>query len=128
YLRGSNGKSAIDRSRIMKMLWDAVGSEFGGRHDLYEQNYLGQEDVHFMSTHRTALADGTMASLEELVENAMSDYDLQGWTDPDLVPAARVNSHPGALAARASSDPSPASSRRESPSSPPAPLPEWCAA
>lgn len=94
YLRGSNGKSAIDRSRIMKMLWDAVGSEFGGRHDLYEQNYLGQEDVHFMSTHRTALADGTMASLEELVENAMSDYDLQGWTAPDLISNDDVNSHP----------------------------------
>jgi 4-hydroxyphenylacetate 3-monooxygenase len=93
YLRGSNGKTAIDRSRIMKMLWDAVGSEFGGRHDLYEQNYLGQEDVHFMSSHRTALADGTMSYLEGLVGNAMSDYDLNGWTAPDLISNDDVDTH-----------------------------------
>jgi len=24
--------------KLMKLLWDAVGSEFGGRHELYEIN------------------------------------------------------------------------------------------
>ena len=30
----------------MKLLWDAVGTEFGGRHELYERNYAGNhEDI-----------------------------------------------------------------------------------
>jgi 4-hydroxyphenylacetate 3-monooxygenase len=91
FYRGSNDLTAVDRSRIMKMLWDAIGSEFGGRHDLYEQNYLGQEDVHYMSIHRTALASGQMAALEGLVDKAMSDYDLNGWTAPDLIGNDDVN-------------------------------------
>jgi len=91
YLRGSNGRTAEDRSRIMKLLWDATGSEFGGRHDLYEQNYLAQEDTHFMTLNRTAGVDGTYARLEGLVETAMADYNLGGWTAPDLVGASDVS-------------------------------------
>ena len=30
----------------MKLLWDAIGTEFGGRHELYECNYSGNhEDI-----------------------------------------------------------------------------------
>ena len=30
----------------MKLLWDAIGTEFGGRHELYEMNYAGNhEDI-----------------------------------------------------------------------------------
>ena len=30
----------------MKLLWDAIGTEFGGRHELYERNYAGGwEDI-----------------------------------------------------------------------------------
>ena len=28
----------------MKLLWDAVGTEFGGRHELYERNYAGNHE------------------------------------------------------------------------------------
>ena len=28
----------------MKLLWDAVGTEFGGRHELYEINYSGSHE------------------------------------------------------------------------------------
>ncbi len=31
----------IERIKIMKLLWDATGTEFGGRHALYELNYAG---------------------------------------------------------------------------------------
>ncbi|MDK7178937.1 4-hydroxyphenylacetate 3-hydroxylase C-terminal domain-containing protein, partial [Micrococcus luteus] len=44
YTRGSNDISHIDRNKILKLLWDAVGSEFGGRHELYEINYAGNQD------------------------------------------------------------------------------------
>jgi len=38
-LRGSNGIDYKDRIKIMKLLWDAIGTEFGARHELYEMNY-----------------------------------------------------------------------------------------
>jgi aromatic ring hydroxylase len=41
YVRGSNGYDAVSRVKVMKLLWDAIGSEFGSRHELYERNYGG---------------------------------------------------------------------------------------
>src|SRR5881397_2825165 len=41
YLRGSDGTGAVERVKLMKLLWDATGTEFGGRHELYERNYAG---------------------------------------------------------------------------------------
>ena len=28
----------------MKLMWDAMGTEFGGRHELYERNYFGSHE------------------------------------------------------------------------------------
>ena len=44
YVRGSGGVSAVERVKLMKLLWDAVGSEFGARHELYEVNYSGSHE------------------------------------------------------------------------------------
>ena len=44
FVRGSNGYSAEDRVKLMKLMWDAIGSEFGGRHELYERNYFGNHE------------------------------------------------------------------------------------
>jgi len=41
YLRGSYGEDAMTRVKVLKLLWDAIGTEFGGRHELYERNYAG---------------------------------------------------------------------------------------
>src|SRR3954447_9862012 len=35
YVRGSYGTNYKERIKIMKLLWDAIGTEFGGRHELY---------------------------------------------------------------------------------------------
>ena len=35
---------AVERVKIMKALWDSIGSEFGGRHELYERNYSGNHE------------------------------------------------------------------------------------
>ena len=46
YVRGSNGIGYKERIKVMKLLWDAIGTEFGGRHELYEMNYAGNhEDI-----------------------------------------------------------------------------------
>src|SRR6266511_225530 len=44
YLRGSGGVDAVGRVKLMKLLWDAIGTEFGGRHELYEINYSGSHE------------------------------------------------------------------------------------
>jgi 4-hydroxyphenylacetate 3-monooxygenase len=41
YMRGSNGIDYKERIKIMKLLWDAIGTEFGVRQELYELNYSG---------------------------------------------------------------------------------------
>ena len=45
YLRGSDGTDAVERIKLMKLLWDALGTEFGGRHELYERNYAGAPET-----------------------------------------------------------------------------------
>ena len=45
YVRGSNGIDYKERIKIMKLLWDAIGSEFGARHELYEMNYAGSHEL-----------------------------------------------------------------------------------
>jgi two-component FAD-dependent monooxygenase len=84
YLRGSNGVDAQERVKLMKMLWDAVGTEFGGRHELYERNYSGSHEDTRVSLMMSNRADGTLAGYEAFAESAMAEYDLDGWTVPDL--------------------------------------------
>ena len=30
-----------ERIKILRLMWDAIGTEFSGRHELYEINYTG---------------------------------------------------------------------------------------
>lgn len=91
YLRGSNGKTALDRSKTMKLLWDAVGSEFGARHELYELNYFGQPEVSHLTLAELSKHDGTFDHARHLVETCMDQYDLGGWTKEGLVNPDDVN-------------------------------------
>ena len=45
YLRGSGNYDAEERVKLLKLLWDAVGSEFAGRHELYERTYAGNYEA-----------------------------------------------------------------------------------
>jgi 4-hydroxyphenylacetate 3-monooxygenase len=85
YVRGSNGMEAIDRIKVMKLLWDATGSEFGGRHELYERNYGGNHEQIKYETLFAAQAMGVMERLEGYADDCMSEYDLDGWTLPDFI-------------------------------------------
>ena len=81
FVRGSNGVGHIERIKIMKLLWDSIGSEFGGRHELYERNYSGNhEDVRI---HQLQFAErtGSMAAMTALVDQCLSDYDEHGWVN-----------------------------------------------
>ncbi|MFZ2995077.1 4-hydroxyphenylacetate 3-hydroxylase N-terminal domain-containing protein [Sphingobium sp.] len=91
FVRGSNGMAAVDRVKLLKLLWDAMGSEFGGRHELYEANYAGNYENIRIETMLTAQATGEMATLQQMVHNYMAEYDLTGWTAPDLINPWDVN-------------------------------------
>ncbi|SFU61773.1 4-hydroxyphenylacetate 3-monooxygenase, oxygenase component [Xenorhabdus koppenhoeferi] len=84
YVRGSNGIDHVERIKILKLMWDAIGSEFGGRHELYEINYAGSQDEIRLQCLRHAYGSGNMNKMMELVDRCLSDYDLNGWTKPHL--------------------------------------------
>ncbi len=81
YYKGA-GIDAEQRVKLSKLAWDAIGSEFGGRHELYERNYAGNIESIKVETFLAAQAAGDRAYLERLVQNCLHDYDLTGWTGP----------------------------------------------
>jgi 4-hydroxyphenylacetate 3-monooxygenase len=91
YVRGSNGIEAVDRVKLMKLLWDSIGSEFGGRHELYERNYSGNHENVRIELLMNAKENGTVASMNGMVEDCMAEYNLDGWTVPDLFNGDDVN-------------------------------------
>ncbi|WP_016590057.1 4-hydroxyphenylacetate 3-hydroxylase C-terminal domain-containing protein, partial [Yersinia pestis] len=84
YVRGSNGIDHVERIKVLKLMWDAMGSEFGGRHELYEINYAGSQDEIRLQCLRQAQGDGSMDQMMAMVDRCLSDYDTQGWTVPHL--------------------------------------------
>ncbi len=84
YLRGSDGIDSVARAKLMKLLWDAVGSEFGGRHELYERNYSGNHENTRIELLNSQVASGQVESYKNFVEACLTEYDLDGWTTPDL--------------------------------------------
>ena len=80
YVRGSHGVDHVERVKIMKLLWDATGTEFAGRHELYERNYSGgYEDIRAQVL-TGAQRGGGLKAMEDLVDQCMADYDTNGWT------------------------------------------------
>jgi 4-hydroxyphenylacetate 3-monooxygenase len=91
YIRGSNGMEAVERVKIMKLLWDCVGTEFAGRHELYERNYSGSYESIRTGALDTAEAAGVGTLLRNYAGQCMTEYDTHGWTVPDLVNSDDVN-------------------------------------
>jgi 4-hydroxyphenylacetate 3-monooxygenase len=85
YLRGSMGYTAEQRVKMMKLLWDAIGTEFAGRHELYEVNYSGAPEATKVIALELANATGATARMKALVDRCLSEYDLEGWNAPDLI-------------------------------------------
>ncbi|MFB8765243.1 4-hydroxyphenylacetate 3-hydroxylase family protein [Nocardiopsis alba] len=90
YLRGSNGTDAVTRVKVMKLLWDAVGTEFGGRHELYERNYAGNHENTRTELFTAQTVNGRIDEYKAFVETCLDEYDLDGWTVPDLSSFGRM--------------------------------------
>jgi 4-hydroxyphenylacetate 3-monooxygenase len=84
YLRGSNGTDAVARVKLMKLLWDAIGTEFGGRHELYERNYAGNHENVRIELLAAQMAGGDLDAYKAFADQCLAEYDLDGWTAPDL--------------------------------------------
>lgn len=99
YLRGSGGLTVDDRSKTMKLLWDAIGSEFGARHELYELNYFGSPELNHLEALNQARVHGELDRMRALVETCMNEYDVNGWTVDDFISPADVTTiRPSAIA------------------------------
>src|SRR5581483_7892306 len=79
YVRGTDDEPSVDRVKLMKLLWDAIGTEFGGRESIRFQ-VLG-----------AAEAMGDADRYRGFAEQCMAEYDLDGWTVPDLINPDDVN-------------------------------------
>jgi aromatic ring hydroxylase len=84
YVRGSGGVDSVERVKLMKLLWDAVGTEFAGRHELYERNYAGSHENTRIELLNAQLAGGEVDGYKAFVDQCLAEYDLDGWTVPDL--------------------------------------------
>ncbi|HLA42963.1 MAG TPA: 4-hydroxyphenylacetate 3-hydroxylase C-terminal domain-containing protein, partial [Aggregatilineales bacterium] len=91
YVRGSNGVEAMDRVKLIKLLWDSIGTEFGGRHELYERNYAGSHETIRFEPLLVAQDTGLAKEWIEFVESCLNEYDIDGWTVPDLINPTDVN-------------------------------------
>ena len=80
YYKGT-GATAEERVKLLKMVWDTIGTEFGGRHELYEVNYAGNHENIRLEALAHADATGLANQYKSFVDSAMSDYDLNGWTN-----------------------------------------------
>ena len=80
YYRGT-GATALERIKLFKLVWDAIGTEFGGRHELYERNYAGNHEQVRVDVVNFARRNGALDQCAKLVDDCLADYDLDGWVD-----------------------------------------------
>ena len=70
----SPGTTALARIKLMKMVWDAIGSEFAGRHAQYEMFYAGAPFL----TKGHMYRNYDFAGAKDLVARALAGYDERG--------------------------------------------------
>ena len=80
YYRGT-GVDAHQRIKLWKLAWDAIGTEFGSRQELFERNYAGNEDNVRLENLFLGEENGDVASMTGFVDQCLADYDLDGWAD-----------------------------------------------
>jgi aromatic ring hydroxylase len=81
FYRGSDS-SAVERIKLFKLIWDALGTEFGARHELYERNYSGNNEQIRLDVVNFARGRGLLDTFTGFADQCLGDYDLKGWTSP----------------------------------------------
>jgi 4-hydroxyphenylacetate 3-monooxygenase len=78
YYRGA-AVDAEERIKLWKLAWDAIGSEFGARQELFERSYAGNYDNVRLENLFLAEHNGDRDRFAAEVDRCMSEYDLRGW-------------------------------------------------
>jgi aromatic ring hydroxylase len=81
YYRGSDS-TAEERIKLFKLIWDAIGTEFGGRHELYERNYSGNNEQIRLDLANFATVTKQLDRSKTFVDECLAEYDVNGWTAP----------------------------------------------
>ena len=91
YMQGA-GVDGVTRTKVLKAVWDAVGTEFASRHELYERFALGPMHVTMMAM----LGEAHIDVYEALADDLLGSYDLDTavaeaahWTPPTRPTRAR---------------------------------------
>ncbi|MDH3453100.1 MAG: Pyoverdin chromophore biosynthetic protein pvcC, partial [Gammaproteobacteria bacterium] len=84
YYRGT-GLAAQERIKLFKLIWDALYSEFAGRHALYERNYAGNQDQQRLDVLNWSQLRGDADAYRALVDECLADYDVDGWRAKHLL-------------------------------------------
>ncbi len=80
YYRGT-AVTAVDRVKLWKLAWDAIGSEFGARQELFERHYAGNVDNVRLENLFLAENNGDLEEYAGFVQECLDGYDLSGWRD-----------------------------------------------
>jgi 4-hydroxyphenylacetate 3-monooxygenase len=84
YYRGSES-TAEERIKLFKLIWDAIGTEFGSRHELYERNYSGNHEQIRIDLLNLARRSGALERFTMMARDCMAEYGLDGWASPTWV-------------------------------------------
>lgn len=82
----SPGYPATERVKLLKLVWDMVGSEFASRHHQYEMFYAGAPFVVKMRMYDAY----DFGAGSRLVDTMLASYDLSGLRDTALPPAGEA--------------------------------------
>lgn len=67
YFGGADGTDYQERIRLMKLLWDMIGSEFAGRQELYEMNNAGGPEATRLQCLKNAQRNGDLGKMQDYV-------------------------------------------------------------
>ena len=80
YWKGATAP-AEERVKLLRVIWDLFLTEFAGRTEAHERNFAGGYEPNRVETYQAAEHSGLNASMKAMVDECMSHYDLDGWTD-----------------------------------------------
>lgn len=81
FWRSATG-DAVERIKLMRVIWDMFATEFAGRTEAHERSFAGSYEANRVETWGAAEHMHLNDSLRGMVDECMSHYDLDGWTDP----------------------------------------------
>jgi len=82
FVRGENGYTALDRVKLTKLLWDALGTEIAGRFDTIARPDTTDEMRALVLA--VAGTSGLVEKCRTLAGRCLDEYDLEGWRTKDL--------------------------------------------